>query len=570
MESPAIPEPPATVPPRSGHSLLRGWLLVLGVFLFATIWGGASFGLQDNNEGLYAECAREMMESGDWIVPHLNYNPYLEKPPLLYWCVAASFKVFGIHEWAVRLVPVLFFAGTLAAMAALGALAKRPWAAVATALMLITAGGFLVMSRSLLFDVPLTCVLSWAMVALFAWMRSGRRRMILSFHALLALGVLTKGPVILVLAGGTAVFAVAWMRRSLKEVIRISDPVAIAVFFLIATPWHVLTAIREPGFAWFYFINEHVLRFLNMRVPRDYYHGPAYYYLLRLPLYLGFWTPFLPLAVKASRGNPGNASEPDRMLRALLWAWFLIEIGFFTLSGGKANYYLMSAIPSLSFLIALGWPFRPMSDARSRLLLAGSVVLLALTFMLPPALWVMIRRDATADMVCAAAGPLIWATLAAAIVLAAGVVIAHVKGRGTLGFALTATLGILPLLPAPVLLRRFEDHLSQRRLAAFINALPEKGTVILYRDYEKLSSLAFYLARPLPILSSSSGDLLYAKNHGDTAGVFLDTAQVLERANRDRVWLVMQPRYEPELRKRLKGVNLTSRFQSAEALLLSN
>lgn len=511
-----------------------------------------------------------MLERGDWIVPHLNYSPYLEKPPLLYWCVAASFKVFGLHEWTVRLVPVLFFAGTLAAMAAMGALAKRPWAAVATALVLITAGGFLVMSRALLFDVPLTCLLSWAMVALFAWMQSGRRQMILYFYALLALGVLTKGPVILILAGGPAVFVVARMRRSLKEVIRIFDPVAIAVFFLIAAPWHVLTALREPGFAWFYFINEHVLRFVNMRVPRDYYHGPAYYYLLRLPLYLGFWVPFLPLAVKASQGKPGNATESDRMLRVLLWAWFLIEAGFFTLSGGKANYYLMSAIPSLAFLMALGWPVRPMNDARSRLLLAGSVVLLALTFMLPPALWVLIRRDPTAGLIYAGGEPAIWVTLSSTILLAAGVVIAHAKGRGTLGFALIASLGILPLLPAPALLRKFEDHLSQRRLAAFINAQPEKVTVILYRDYEKLSSLAFYLARPLPIFSSSSGELLYAKNHGDPAGVFLDTAQVLERANRGRVWLVMQPRYELELRKRLKGVNLTPRFQSAEALLLSN
>ena len=87
--------------------MLKNVLFILGAAAF--FYGGlGSYALLNNNEGLYAQIAWEMLESGNWVIPHLNGVPYIEKPPLLYWLVAGSFKLFGKNEWAARFVPAPF------------------------------------------------------------------------------------------------------------------------------------------------------------------------------------------------------------------------------------------------------------------------------------------------------------------------------------------------------------------------------------------------------------------------------------------------------------------------------
>src|SRR5258708_1752141 len=181
---------------------VRCWVAVALLFVFAATWGMTSFGLQDNNEGIYAEIGREMAAGGDWIIPHLNFVTYIEKPPLLYWCIATSLKFFGDEEWAVRLVPILFFGGTITAVASFGFFLQRPGTAMRACVILATAGGFVAMNRSLLFDVPLLCLTSFALLAFYKWLVTESRFQLRLFYVLLGCAVMTKGAVPIVLAAG--------------------------------------------------------------------------------------------------------------------------------------------------------------------------------------------------------------------------------------------------------------------------------------------------------------------------------------------------------------------------------
>jgi len=160
---------------------------------------------------------------------------------------------------------------------------------------------------------------------------------------LLALAVLTKGLLAFVVFGAVAA-TMLWDAEERSRLWRVLvDPVAIAVLLAIALPWHLAAAYRQPGFAWFYFVNEHVLRFLGRREPHDFYEGPWWYYLPRLALGSLPWAVLLVV--------PGRSREPSDGTQRFLWAWLLAPLVFFSASIAKANYYMVIALPALSLLL---------------------------------------------------------------------------------------------------------------------------------------------------------------------------------------------------------------------------
>lgn len=555
---------------------------LLAAFMLATTSGMLSFGVQDNNEGLYATIAKEMLITGQWVVPHLNGVVYLEKPPLLYWMVAASMAVFGHNEVAVRLVPVFFMALTVLGLLRLFAQMGRLRAGYMAAAMLMSAGGFVVMSRSLLFDVPMTCFLMWSLVCFHAWQMGRGRHMLWLFYACLALGVMAKGLTALVLGGGCVVLATLIAERSVRTTLRIFDPLGMLVFLAIATPWHILAELRHPGFADFYFINEHVLRFLNLRKPHDYYHGPFYYYILRLPLYLGLWVLFLPLLLWRTKGRgagappslpsvlslspapslppapllspasllPPAASQslpPSSVLppaewrgRILLWVVVLLPLLFFSVSRAKANYYWLPSIPALIGLLALAWPsaanaWRGIVWLRwvmAFLLALALLALVALPFVLHlvaiPAPW--------GQFVGSMQVLLVLLLLACAAIVGFG----SLRQRKTqLTFLCICAGGLAPWLLAPRALSLADAELSNRSVAQFFKNEPA-GAVVFFRDYEYMSSLGFYLQTPLPIMDCHSNDLYYAHGLERYPQVFIDKEALRQKSQQGRVYLVMR------------------------------
>lgn len=311
-------------------------------------------GLMDPDEGRYAEIAREMLLTGNYWLPQLNFLPYLEKPPLVYWLTALSLHLGGGNEGAARLTPAL------SALLGIGGvywwgrrLFDAPTALLA-AVITATSWGFFLLGRLLTLDMTLTCCLIWGLgLAYEAWERQNRRFLWLSY-GVLGLGVLTKGPVALVLPG-LIFFLWLWGQQRLGEWRFFWEGRGLLLLLLLNLPWYLTISWRQPGFLSFFLGHEHLARFWAAPV-----HGgrPLYYYLILLPLFLLPWTWWLPLGLArlpAAVGPAGSAS-PQGFL--LLGAGAIVV--FFSLASAKLPPYILPAVPLLALWLAAAlrprWP----------------------------------------------------------------------------------------------------------------------------------------------------------------------------------------------------------------------
>ena len=469
-----------------------GWVLLVAalVLLASATLVGQGHPIQDNNEGLYARVALEMLERHSWTIPTVDGVPYLEKPPLLYWITALSFALFGPTEAAARFGPVIGFLLLLAALYVFG---RRWWderTAVIAACVAASSPLVIVMSRMLMFDMLFTGLYAWAVFAMYEGVaRAGGRRWISLSYAALALAVMTKGFVAIVFYAAL-IAAVVWEHPgSRREKLRRAlDGRGLAIFAALATPWHVAAAMSEPTFTWFYVVNEHVLRFLGLRVPHDYYRGSYFYYVPRLLVGMAPW--ILVLAA------PRAADPVNRPLRRFLWMTFLVPFTFFSVAGAKANYYLVVAVPPLALLVADR--LQGLQSRRWRLVVPlGWCVFFALLCAAVPRFAHGMRLPASA-----------WVLCACAFALSALSALAFRKRGVVEGSAAAAAVAIpLAILFSAYLAVNRDDN-STRGMAAEIE---RRGLaqVFVFRDYEAMSSLGYYLHRPLGIIDSASNDLWY-------------------------------------------------------------
>ncbi len=315
------------------HILL---ILILSYIFFFHNLG--SYSLKEPDEGRYAEIPREMVETGDYVVPHLDYVRYFEKPPLLYWATALSFRMFGLSEWSARLPNAI---AALVAVLLLYAGAAR-WftaeAALLSAIMLISSFGFFTMARILTIDMLLSCALFLSVVFLCDFYRQKKPVFLYLFYACLALATLAKGPVAPLLVGLTLLIFLLLERkiRFLKEILNTRG---LLLYAILVIPWFAAIALREKEFLWFFFVDQNFLRFLTQKHNRS---GPIYYFIPVLFGGLLPWSIFIPRAVAAY----WRAKE----LRLFL-IWFFVVFLFFSLSGSKLPPYILPAFPALAVLI---------------------------------------------------------------------------------------------------------------------------------------------------------------------------------------------------------------------------
>ena len=327
------------------------WLLWL---LLALAWC-ASLQVRpmlDPDEGRYAEIPREMLASGDWVTPRFNDLKYFEKPPLQYWATATLYAVFGLHEWSSRLwsvglafgcLPLVFawtrrLFGRDGALAALTALGVSPY--------------FLIVGHLNLLDGAFTfwltaAVLAFTMAQTAAPRSRAERHWMLSAWGLAALAVLSKGIVVLVLAGGTLVIYTL-LERDRVTWRRLHALPGIALFLLVSAPWFVAVSLRNPSFPGFFFVHEHFARFLTTVHQRV---EPWWFFL---PLLLAAVVPWMvPLArgARAAWGEhaSGALTGPFRPRRFLLIYAALILV-FFSASGSKLAPYILPMVPVLAAL----------------------------------------------------------------------------------------------------------------------------------------------------------------------------------------------------------------------------
>ncbi len=483
-----------------------------------------SYGLLNDNEGLYAEIPREMLISGDFILPHLNGVPYIEKPPLLYWLIAFSYHLFGVNESAARFIPATSGFLTFFILTWFLWRLGRETSSIIAGLIWSTSLGVIVLSRTVMFDMLLTCLLTLTLTSYYMWVVKRTRIYLSTAYIALALAILTKGMVALVLTIMVIIvftfiknqhrslsFAQG-VGKTLKDLTDLLSPLEITIFLTITVPWHVIMAVRAKHFLWFYFINEDLLRFLGLREPHDYYSGPFYYYLIRVFAFLFPWCFMLPvLLLRSSRSYvTGYLQRPGkRTLQVFLWTWFLTFLAFFTISRAKANYYMITGTPPLIILMALKLKDYHL-DLRKILFPFLVTAGLGLSMIFA---WVASSRQIPRLWVYTQAiTPAMLYTLGISCI--GGIILCWVSRRrwplGASCLAFTAFSLIFLCIALDVAHNR-EDNFSEKNLVKAILAQNKGAHIYLYHDFEKLSSTVFYARKPLCIVDSHSSDLAYAQ-----------------------------------------------------------
>ena len=362
--------------------------IVIGGF-FAFMLGNRALSMPD--EGRYVEIPREMVSTGDYITPRLNGVKYFEKPVLFYWLESFSIKLFGLGEFTLRLWPALFaLFGCLAVYGAGRRLYGRRSGLIAAAV-LATSVLYYGLSRAIILDMPVSVLMTASLHSFLIGMHEvpgPRRRLYLwSFYAFSALTVLTKGLIGIVLP---AMVIGAWIMilgewRVLKTMYL---PTGLALFLLIAAPWHLLVWRANPEFLNFYFIHEHFLRYLTKIHSR---YQPVWFFIPIVLLGLFPWTAFLVQAIAFS--SPSSWRERHEHRDALfLLLWVGLVFLFFSISDSKLIPYILPVLPPLSLIIgrylAAAWDSRDLPGIRAGYTVFGvaSLALAAVSIALP-ALW---------------------------------------------------------------------------------------------------------------------------------------------------------------------------------------
>jgi len=324
-------------------------LILLVLLPGIIIYGCLSFHLFEPDEGRYAEIPREMLVRGEWVVPYLEGEPYLDKPPLLYWLVGLSYRSFGVHDWSARLVPALAVHVCILLTYLFGRRILGERAAFRGALVLALAPGLVSIGRLLVMDGLLAL---WTILALFAGfesVRGARMRMGWGLLAAVAcgLGILTKGPVAVLLVL-PPLWAYRWLAGQACPVGWRRMMVLALVTLAVALPWYVAICVRLPAFAYHFLWEHNVVRFV---APFD-HQRPIWFYA---PILLAGLMPGTLAAIGFVRFLfSGDAvlsrwRSPALGFMILGGGWCLL---FFSLSGCKLPTYILPAFPPLA--LALG------------------------------------------------------------------------------------------------------------------------------------------------------------------------------------------------------------------------
>ena len=531
------------------------------VLLWAAIYLFSIFTppLLDDVDTIHAEAAREMVLRHDWVTMYTDGVRYLEKAPLMYWAVAASYTVFGVSDWSTRLPLML---GVLALLLSTYALGKRAYGDIGgfySAVVLATCVGPYMFTR---FQIPDVIVGLWLTLSAYFFLRSldedpPSRFTCWGFAAACALNMLTKSLIGLVFPLATVGLYLI-ITRNLRHLKKLRLFSSFLIFLLIAAPWHILAALRNPaqgevrGFLWFYFVNEQFLRYVNKRVPPGYDTVPLIIFWALLLVWLVPWSVFLPQAIRevpnpwSERGKGLTASQRANLIFAL---WALVILVFFSFST-RQEYYTIPALPALALLLG-GYlrkevlspadsPARRAGRISSAVLLIivalGSALGLLLSSRTPPAgtdLADLLQKNPTEydlslghflDLTPQALGAFRMPLLGAvgSLLLGSGLNwFFRLRGRVRHGnFALAIMMiGLLACVHSAFV--TFSPILSSRSLATAIQQHYRHGDLIVVDgQYHEASTLNFYTGIPLRVLHEPSGNLWYGSRFPDAPHIF--------------------------------------------------
>ena len=535
------------------------WLVAAFALLYGFRLG--SYPLGPGDEGRYAEVPREMLASGDWVIPRLNEVYYFEKPPLMYWLTAMSESVFGLNAWAVRFVPaMLALGGVLLTYAAARRLHGRD-AGVASAVVLGTSLLYFAIGRLPLLDMGLTVLMSATLFCFLLAVReppgTRRRWLFYGLYASAALATLTKG-LIGFLVAGAVMFLWLLIFNQWKRLRPLHLPSGILIFLAIALPWHLLAAARAETWAHRYFVVEHFERFFTPVAKRP---GAWYYYI---PVLLGGLIPWMPCLFPALRdrlrGGPSDqlrGTSPSSVWAARdrnADAWFLVTwvafiFLFFSKSHSKLVPYILPVFPALAVLIG-AWLAQVRAAGNPAQLRLGLRVFSFISGMLALALCMVVLRptlvrglDPSQALVLRPIAFLMAGALVAGGILAPA--FARLRGVGvaltTMVVAMMVFQAVL-LFAAPVL-----NKPSSKALALMVKAEAQPGDrVVHYHAF--FHEFTFYAGRVVDLVDYKDEIELEEDAAARASGRFINEAEFRHRwAGPVRLWVVARRRDVKEL-----------------------
>lgn len=558
----------------------------------------------DDVDAVQAQIARNMLQSGDWVTARLDGVAYLEKSPLIYWAIAISYRIFGVHDWAARL-PLAFAAVLLCWLTfRFARWAVNEEAGFYAGVILATSIGLYLFTRIQIPDAMLTLTIT---AAIWAWLRllePDEQRPWLWTVVLgisLGTGLLLKGLIAGVFPVIAALAYMGWTRQLLHWTSwkKLHLPTAFAVCLAIAMPWHVLATLRNPpyfsfsmhsgpgeyrGFFWFYFFNEHLLRFLNLRYPRDYNTVPRIWFWLLNLIWLFPWSVYLPGACALEYSRTSRAGR----MHIMAVCWIATVMLFFTFSTTQ-EYYSMPIYPAVALLIgssmSRGRFFRASSSVLTvmmALLFAALGTILVLVWRVPvqgdisqalnqhPEMYTLSlghMGDLTVRAFAYLKLPLALAVCASVI----GIVgtLLYRKSAPKLAIAIAACM-VLFFQASRVALVRFDPYLGSYTLAQSLVQSPP-GQLIEANSYYAFSSVFFYANRTALLLNGRNNNLEYGSYAPGAPQVFIDDGQLVSLWTKtDRCYLLANGSEMPRLRALLGASSLQVVVESSGNLLLTN
>jgi 4-amino-4-deoxy-L-arabinose transferase-like glycosyltransferase len=556
--------------------------------------------LMDDVDAVQAQIARNMITSGDWVTARLDGVAYMEKAPLIYWAMAVCYKIFGVHDWSAR-IPVVLSAIALAWLtAAFGMWAFGELAGFYAGLSIATCVGLFLFTRIQIPDVMVAGAMALSMWSFLRAIDDDEPRprwWAGVFAVTLGTSLLLKSLIGVVFPVAACVIYLA-VTRQFGLWRRLRPFSGLLIVIAIAAPWHILATLRNPpyfdltmhsapgeyhGFLWFFVMNEQVLRFLNLRYPRDYNTVPRLWFWLFHFVWLFPWSVYFPAVAKLSF-RPVDRAGKTRLL-ALCWTGFVLV--FFTFSTTQ-EYYSMPCYPALALLLGSA-----MAEGGAFVRWGTRVlaVILACCAIAAGTLWFLTRGLATPGDISSALSnnpgaytlslghiedlnlgsfaylraPL----LAAAIAFLIGAV-GTIWSTGKRAFLAAAVMAVLFFQAARMALVVFDPYLSSRPLAEALMRAPE-GKLIVDHHYYTFSSVFFYTNRSAWLLNGRFNNLVYGSYAPGAPDIFLDDVEWQKLwLGPERYYIVASQPARARLEKLVGADHLNTLIESGGKLILCN
>ena len=486
--------------------------------------------LDDPNEGEYAEVAREMVETGEWISPQLNYVLFLNKPPLTYWLVGVSYLAFGINEFAARLPVALTALLIVFLVTQLGSKLFDRDTGLLAGLILLTCGGFFLEAHLLRPDLLQVAAMTASFLALahlhrvapegqlpspapiparervrvraVGWTRTpdlSRNAALIGWQVAIAVGLMSKG-MVAVLVPGFVCVVLAVARRDTTLLRTLLHPRAWWLLLVLMAPWHAIMSLRHEGFLWDYVVNQHVLFFFDKKWPRDSVPVALPVFWAAFAARLFPWTLFAPIAVFASMRR---ARLRGAWNEQLVLAWMGAVLLLFSAAASRMEHYSIPALPPMALLIAklLRDYGREASHART---VAAHTVVTAVLMMVGV---LVVPRLVMEQPWLATVGDFVPMARTVFLILASSAAAAAVLAfRGRRNYVAPAlSLGFLAIVPyffeGLTLVAKIN---SSAPLAAELAPLLVAPARVIYEapvEYQNCAGFNFYLGRKLDLLA---------------------------------------------------------------------